>query len=174
MEQLKYLLVEWPESQSYSEEEWFEQEAIGTEDGAYFIPVHRLPVFDFKLIIDDGTCTAHYYYSSNKDNIFLNNAYYKAVETIGVDLFEWVARPNGFAAPEEDIIQMQKYINFTLLFTGGSDTLHGKRIRYVVHSDYAKLLIKFIKYSEPNVIITEQKETPTLFELEKETEFFAI
>ena len=44
-----YVLVEWPESQDYMEEEWFEEEAIlalGSEDktgsSAYFIPIKRV------------------------------------------------------------------------------------------------------------------------------------
>ncbi len=44
-----YVLVRWPESQNFMEEEWFEDEAIlalGNEDmtgsSAYFIPTHRL------------------------------------------------------------------------------------------------------------------------------------
>jgi hypothetical protein len=44
-----YVLVRWPESQNFMEEEWFEDEAIlalGSEDmtgsSAYFIPIHRL------------------------------------------------------------------------------------------------------------------------------------
>lgn len=42
-------LIQWPDSQEYMEEEWFDQEAIlalGSEDttgsGAYFIPTLRL------------------------------------------------------------------------------------------------------------------------------------
>jgi hypothetical protein len=41
-----YVLVQWPESQEYMEEEWFDEEAIfcgGSEDktggSAYFIPI---------------------------------------------------------------------------------------------------------------------------------------
>ena len=44
-----YCLIQWPESQEYMEEEWFEEEAIfcgGSEDktgsSAYFIPIKRL------------------------------------------------------------------------------------------------------------------------------------
>ena len=44
-----YVLVEWPESQDFMEEEWFEEEAIlalGSEDktgsSAYFIPIKRI------------------------------------------------------------------------------------------------------------------------------------
>ena len=44
-----YVLVPWPESQEYMEEEWFQDEAIlalGVEESvgssAYFIPVHRI------------------------------------------------------------------------------------------------------------------------------------
>lgn len=44
-----YVLIPWPESQSYMEEEWFEEEAVlalGVEDkfgsSAYFIPIHRI------------------------------------------------------------------------------------------------------------------------------------
>ena len=43
-----YVLVQWPESQNYMEEEWFRDEAIlalGSEDrtgsSAYFIPLER-------------------------------------------------------------------------------------------------------------------------------------
>lgn len=44
-----YILVEWPESQDYMEEEWFQEEAIlalGNEDktgsSAYFVPIKRI------------------------------------------------------------------------------------------------------------------------------------
>jgi hypothetical protein len=44
-----YVLVEWPYSQEFMEEDWFEEEAIaalGSEDktgsSAYFIPVHKI------------------------------------------------------------------------------------------------------------------------------------
>lgn len=44
-----YVLVQWPESQDYMEEEWFDEEAIlvlGSEDktgsSAYFIPIKRI------------------------------------------------------------------------------------------------------------------------------------
>ena len=44
-----YVLIQWPESQEYMEEEWFEEEAIlalGSEDktgsSAYFIPIKRV------------------------------------------------------------------------------------------------------------------------------------
>ena len=44
-----YVLVEWPDSQDYMEEEWFEEEpilALGSEDttgsAAYFIPIKRI------------------------------------------------------------------------------------------------------------------------------------
>lgn len=44
-----YVLVPWPESQEYMEEQWFYDEAvlaIGIEEkvgpSAYFIPVHRI------------------------------------------------------------------------------------------------------------------------------------
>ena len=44
-----YILVQWPESQEYMEEEWFEEEAIlalGSEEktgsSAYFIPIKRI------------------------------------------------------------------------------------------------------------------------------------
>jgi hypothetical protein len=44
-----YVLIQWPESQEYMEEEWFEEEAIlalGSEDktgsSAYFIPIKRI------------------------------------------------------------------------------------------------------------------------------------
>ena len=44
-----YVLIEWPYSQEYMEEEWFEEEAIlalGSEDitgsSAYFIPIKRV------------------------------------------------------------------------------------------------------------------------------------
>ena len=44
-----YVLVQWPESQEFMEEEWFEEEsilALGSEDktgsSAYFIPIKRI------------------------------------------------------------------------------------------------------------------------------------
>ncbi len=44
-----YVLVQWPESQEFMEEEWFDEEAIlalGSEDktgdSAYFIPIKRI------------------------------------------------------------------------------------------------------------------------------------
>ena len=44
-----YVLVEWPESQDYMEEDWFNEEALlalGCEDSvgssAYFIPIKRV------------------------------------------------------------------------------------------------------------------------------------
>ena len=44
-----YVLVKWPESQEFMEEEWFDEEAIlalGSEDktgsSAYFIPIKRI------------------------------------------------------------------------------------------------------------------------------------
>lgn len=44
-----YVLIEWPESQEFMEEEWFEEEAIlalGSEDktgsSAYFVPIKRI------------------------------------------------------------------------------------------------------------------------------------
>ena len=44
-----YVLVEWPESQQFMEEDWFDEEAIlslGAEDktggSAYFIPIKRI------------------------------------------------------------------------------------------------------------------------------------
>lgn len=39
-----YCLVQWPESQQYMEEEWFEEEAILNinQPSAYFIPIKRL------------------------------------------------------------------------------------------------------------------------------------
>lgn len=44
-----YVLVEWPESQEFMEEDWFDEEAIlalGSEDktgsSAYFIPIKRI------------------------------------------------------------------------------------------------------------------------------------
>lgn len=43
-----YILIEWPDSQEYMEEEWFEEEAIlatphedGSLSSAYFIPKNR-------------------------------------------------------------------------------------------------------------------------------------
>lgn len=46
---MTYVLVEWPFSQEFMEEEWFDEEAIlalGAEDqtgsSAYFIPSHRV------------------------------------------------------------------------------------------------------------------------------------
>jgi hypothetical protein len=37
-----YSLVEWPESQTYMEEEWFQEEAILGESSSYFIPIRRI------------------------------------------------------------------------------------------------------------------------------------
>jgi len=44
-----YVLVQWPESQEYMEEDWFDDEALfcgGSEDktgsSAYFIPIKRI------------------------------------------------------------------------------------------------------------------------------------
>lgn len=44
-----YALIEWPDSQDYMEEEWFQEEAIlalGSEDrtgsSSYFIPIKRI------------------------------------------------------------------------------------------------------------------------------------
>ena len=39
-----YVLVHWPESQDYMEEDWFEEEAILklNESSAYFIPIKRI------------------------------------------------------------------------------------------------------------------------------------
>lgn len=42
-----YVLIQWPESQEYMEEEWFDEEAILDVEGkfgssAYFIPLKRL------------------------------------------------------------------------------------------------------------------------------------
>lgn len=44
-----YILVQWPESQHFMEEKWFEEEAIfcgGSEDitgsSAYFIPIEKV------------------------------------------------------------------------------------------------------------------------------------
>ena len=44
-----YVLVPWPESQEYMEEDWFQDEAIlalraeeSVGNSAYFIPVHRI------------------------------------------------------------------------------------------------------------------------------------
>jgi hypothetical protein len=44
-----YVLVQWPESQKFMEEDWFEDEAIlaseneiGIGSSAYFIPIKRL------------------------------------------------------------------------------------------------------------------------------------
>lgn len=37
-----YVLVEWPDSQDYMDEEWFDDEAYLSEGSAYFIPLNRL------------------------------------------------------------------------------------------------------------------------------------
>lgn len=37
-----YVLIYWPESQDFMEEEWFNKEAILSENSSYFIPVKRL------------------------------------------------------------------------------------------------------------------------------------
>jgi len=42
-----YTLVNFPDVQKHMEEEWFDDEAIGADDGAYFIPTHY--VLDVEL-----------------------------------------------------------------------------------------------------------------------------
>lgn len=37
-----YILVPWPDSQDFMEKDWFEKEAILSEESSYFIPSHRL------------------------------------------------------------------------------------------------------------------------------------
>lgn len=37
-----YILVQWPESQQYMEEEWFDEEAVLSDESSYFIPLNRL------------------------------------------------------------------------------------------------------------------------------------
>lgn len=37
-----YILVQWPESQEYMDKEWYDEEAIPTENSACFIPESRL------------------------------------------------------------------------------------------------------------------------------------
>ena len=37
-----YILVQWPESQEYMEEEWFDEEAILSDESSYFIPLNRI------------------------------------------------------------------------------------------------------------------------------------
>lgn len=37
-----YVFVDWPQSQEYMDEDWFNDEAILSEDSAYLIPLNRL------------------------------------------------------------------------------------------------------------------------------------
>jgi len=37
-----YILINWPESQDYMEEEWFDEEALLSEESSYFIPLKRI------------------------------------------------------------------------------------------------------------------------------------
>ena len=37
-----FVLIHWPESQSYMDEEWFEEESVLNEDSSYFIPLSRV------------------------------------------------------------------------------------------------------------------------------------
>jgi len=41
-----YVLVEWPWSQTLMEEDWFGEEAILTDNSAYFIPINRAVEFN--------------------------------------------------------------------------------------------------------------------------------
>lgn len=51
MNQINYILVEWPESQEFMEEDWFGDEAILHYElsSAYFIPEHRVINNDYIL-----------------------------------------------------------------------------------------------------------------------------
>jgi hypothetical protein len=40
--QESYTLVHWPNSQELMDKEWFQEEAILSEDSAYFVPTWRL------------------------------------------------------------------------------------------------------------------------------------
>jgi len=49
----EYVLIQWPESQEFMEEDWFEDEAILDTEGrlgpsAYFIPKHRIESYGKK------------------------------------------------------------------------------------------------------------------------------
>jgi len=37
-----YVLINWPESQDYMEEEWFNEEALLSEESSYFVPLKRI------------------------------------------------------------------------------------------------------------------------------------
>lgn len=37
-----YCLIQWPDVQDYMEEEWFDKEAILTDNSGYFIPLKRI------------------------------------------------------------------------------------------------------------------------------------
>jgi hypothetical protein len=50
---MEYVLVMWPDSQEFMEEEWFDEEAVlhPDESSAYFIPKERLEEYDQKTVI---------------------------------------------------------------------------------------------------------------------------
>ena len=37
-----YVLVQWPKSQQFMEEEWFDEEAVLSDESSYFIPLNRI------------------------------------------------------------------------------------------------------------------------------------
>lgn len=37
-----FVLIHWPESQSYMDEKWFEKESVLSERSSYFIPLSRV------------------------------------------------------------------------------------------------------------------------------------
>ncbi len=49
---MEYVLVMWPDSQEFMEEEWFNEEAVlhPDESSAYFIPKERLEGYYHKIL----------------------------------------------------------------------------------------------------------------------------
>lgn len=45
----KYVLVEWPESQTFMEEGWFDSESVLSANSSYFIPLDRYYEFSEEL-----------------------------------------------------------------------------------------------------------------------------
>jgi hypothetical protein len=46
---IKYVLIEWPESQIFMEEDWFDSEAFLSDNSSYFIPISRYYEFFKRL-----------------------------------------------------------------------------------------------------------------------------
>jgi hypothetical protein len=74
-----YILVQWPESQEYMEEDWFEEEAIlalGSEDktgcSAYFIPESRIITNDY-ILSKSEELAKQFISTKEEDNILLSS-----------------------------------------------------------------------------------------------------